>query len=80
MKFLNAVAAVSLLALSAGASADLYTFEVNPNTGGALGNNQIDGIETTYNSDSERFTWSTTLSEHSAVDGFWSIGQINATY
>ena len=73
MKFLNTVAAVFLLALSAGASADLYTFEVNPNTGGALGNNAVDGIETTYNSDSERFTWSTTLSEHSAVDGFWLV-------
>lgn len=73
MSFLNTVAAVSFLAVSAGASASLHSFDVSPYTGGALGNNQIENISTTYDSDNERFTWSTELDTHSEVDGFWLV-------
>ena len=73
MKFLNTIAAVSLLAITASASADLYNFEVNPRTGGALGNGQVENITTSYDSTNERFTWTTDLAQNSDVDGFWLV-------
>lgn len=77
MKYLRSIAAAALVALTASAQAELYSFETNPGTGGALGNNAIHEISSTFDDANQRFTWNTTFnpmpSMPQGVDGFWLV-------
>ena len=73
MKILQTLVVASLLTITASASAALQSFEINPNTGGSFSSDQIDGISTTFNDESQRFTWNTSLAAGSEVDGFWLV-------
>lgn len=80
MTFLKIIAVTSLLTLAASANAALFTFDVDPVTGGHLGNDKISNIVTSFDSTNQRFTWSSspkfpspTVSDQNIVDGFWLV-------
>lgn len=74
MKILQTLLVASLLTITASASAGLQSFDVNPNTGGAFGNDAIDNISTTFNDDTQRFTWEATVADAADhIDGFWLV-------
>lgn len=78
MKVLKTFAITALVALTPLANASLFSFDVDPVTGGALGNDKIDAISTSFDSVNQRFTWSTqpapvTISNPDDVDGFWLV-------
>jgi hypothetical protein len=78
MKVLKALAITALVALTPLANASLFKFDVDPVTGGALGNDKIGAISTSFDSVNQRFTWRTqlippTLSNRDVVDGFWLV-------
>jgi len=72
MKHIKIAVAGILAILSIHAQAALYTYKVNPSTGGALAG-EIDFISTSYDDMSSLFTWDTMLKSGSVVDGFWLV-------
>jgi len=71
---IKAIAAGLVLSASFSASATLYQYEdLNANNGGGLGD-RLETIVTTYNSDSQLFTWDVTFNSNPTdVDGFWLV-------
>lgn len=72
MNIKTAIASV-LLVTSYPASATLYHYtDLNANNGGM--SDRLDTVSTTFNSDTEAFTWNTTFnSDPTDVDGFWLV-------
>lgn len=72
MNLMKTIAFTSLLAISSSASASLFSFDVNPSTGGALGG-QVESISTTFNNMTQQFTWDVDFQQNSNIDGFWLV-------
>lgn len=73
MKLINSLILSAALVLPVSASAALYTFEENnANSGGGWGD-KLDSLSTSYNDNTEMFTWDTTFNNSTDVDGFWLV-------
>lgn len=72
MKLLKTIAFTSLLAISSSASATLFSFDINPSTGGSLGGS-VESISSTFNDTTQQFVWDVDFQQNSAIDGFWLV-------